>query len=157
MLDDLPEAVIHDAIEVGRASVAKAYRNRQVLFLLWRGLASYMQTNRKRYLFGCCSLTSQDPAEGKRVMDYLAQNGHVHPDHRVRTQPGWECYPEGFEPRGGAGPTEIELPRLFQTYLRYGALVCGPPAIDRSFKTIDYLVLLDVDGFDDQTRRMYFR
>ena len=50
----------------------------------------------------------------------------------------------------------VELPRLFATYLRYGSVVCGPPAIDRQFKTIDYLVLLDVESLDESTRRLFF-
>ncbi len=32
----------------------------------------------------------------------------------------------------------VKMPRLFRTYLRYGAKVCSPPAIDRQFKTIDF-------------------
>jgi putative hemolysin len=156
-LDSLPFEVVDNAIEVGRASVAKSHRNRYVLFLLWRGLAAYMQHNRKRFLFGCCSLTSQDPAEGKRVMDFLAAEGHVHSSFRVHPQPGWECYADDYrlDPPGIAEP--VDLPRLFKIYLRHGARVCGLPAIDRRFKTIDYLVVLDVDELDPQTRGLYFR
>ena len=41
-------------------------------------------------------------------------------------------------------PIEVKLPRLFSTYLGIGAKVCSPPAIDRRFKTIDFLVMLDI-------------
>ena len=47
----------------------------------------------------------------------------------------------------------VDVPQLFATYLRYGALVCGPPAIDREFKTIDYFVLLDTNALDPRTFR----
>ena len=40
--------------------------------------------------------------------------------------------------------------------MRYGAKVCGEPAIDRQFKTIDYLVLLDVAAMDEHSHRMFF-
>ena len=40
--------------------------------------------------------------------------------------------------------------------MHYGAKVCGPPATDRQFKTIDFLVLFDVFEMDAQTRRMFF-
>jgi putative hemolysin len=153
-LSGLPLEVTADAVEVGRACVARAHRNRQVLFLLWRGLAAYLIWNRKRYLFGCCSLTSQDPLEGWRVMAYLAANDQVHPRWRVRTRPGWECSGEAAVP---TAPGEIELPRLFNLYLRYGARVCGGPALDRGFKTIDYLVLLDRHELDEHSRGMFFR
>lgn len=153
-LRGLPADVLTDAIEIGRASVALEYRNQKVLFLLWRGLALYMQKNAKRFLFGCCSLTSQDPADGKRVMDYLVEHDHCHPQHVVQPQPDWVCYEAGFDP--GAPPEPVKLPRLFRTYMRYGARVCGPPAIDRTFKTIDYLVLLDVEELDGVTRALFF-
>ena len=154
-LDGLPEEVRRQSVEVGRASVALEYRNQKVLFLLWRGLAAYMTKNEKRYLFGCCSLTSQDPREGKWVMDYLRRKGHCHPEHTVLPQPDWRCYDDDYtvEPP----EQEIKLPNLFRTYMRYGAKVCGPPAIDRQFKTIDYLVLLDTSQFDRVTRALFFR
>ena len=155
-LDAFPPDVIELGVEVGRAAIAKSCRNRHLLFLLWKGLAIYMAHHRKRYLFGCCSLTSQNPVEGKRVMEHLEREGYVHPTCRVRPQPGWECYDDELRP----GPSErahpVDLPRLFSLYLRYGAKVCGAPALDRLFKTIDYLVLLDVNELDEQTRRMYF-
>lgn len=152
----IPPAILADAVEVGRACVGRAYRNRQVLFLLWRGLAAYMQWNRKRYLFGCCSLTSQDPAEGQRVMDYLRRAGHVRPDLDVAPMPDWVCYPPG-SPAPAAEATAADIPKLFAIYLRFGAKVCGEPALDRFFKTIDYLVLLDIQDLGAEARAMFFR
>jgi putative hemolysin len=40
--------------------------------------------------------------------------------------------------------------------LEYGAKVCGPPAIDRRFKTIDYFVMLDIAALDQRTFHMFF-
>ena len=80
----------------------------------------------------------------------------MHPTCRVRPQPGWECYDEGTLPGPPGRDCPVDLPRLFSLYLRYGAKACGHPAIDRLFKTIYYLVLLDVNELDEQTRRMYF-
>ena len=156
-LDNLPSDVIDNAVEVGRACVAKEHRNRQVLFLLWRGLAAYVDLNKKRYLFGCCSLTSQDPREGKRVMDYLVRENHIHPGLEVMPQPDWECYDLDHPPEIPSDDDKADLPQLFRIYLRYGAKVCGPPAIDRHFKTIDYLVVLDVDELDPEARATFFR
>ena len=152
-LTRLPAEVIKNSVEVGRACIAAAHRNGRVLFLLWRGLAVYMMLTRKRYLFGCCSLTSQNPAEGGQVMDDLQTNGHVHRELRVLPQPQYLCYRDDFvapeNPR-------VKIPRLFRIYLEYGAKVCGPPAIDRHFKTIDYLVMLDIATLDQRTFRMFF-
>jgi len=148
----LPD-VVSASVEVGRAGIARSHRNRQVLFLLWKGLAAYLSHNRKRYLFGCCSLTTQDPAVGIRAIRQLTADGHRHPELRVTPRPGFECrLPDG----GDAGDETVSIPILFRTYLRYGAKVCGPPAIDRAFKTIDFLVVLDIEALDPAFRKLYF-
>ena len=36
-----------------------------------------------------------------------------------------------------------KIPKLLRAYLSIGAKICGPPALDREFKTIDFLTLLD--------------
>ena len=154
-LTSLPASVLGDAVEVGRACVAKEHRNTFVLFMLWKGLARYMAINNRRYLFGCCSLTSQDPAEGLAVMQRLERQGHLHPTLRILPQPGFECYDEEAPPEIGP-EIEDKIPQLFKIYLRHGARVCGPPAIDREFKTIDYLVIFDVAAMDERHFRRFF-
>jgi putative hemolysin len=152
-LDGFPPPVVAGSVELGRACVALEHRNTQVLFLLWKGLALYVRAARKRYLFGCCSLTSQDPREGRNVMDHLERTGRVHPRIRIAPQAGFECYGPDLELDPGC---QVKLPKLFRIYLRHGALVCGPPAIDRQFKTIDYLVLFDVDAMSERQVRTFF-
>jgi len=171
-LGGFPPEVIGDAVELGRACVAVDHRNTHVLFLLWRGLALYVATQNRRYLFGCCSLTSQDPEEGRAVMRYLSLHGHLHPVLRVRPLPAFECYPGEAEvdprqpaeptpdapgrPRPGRDPEGVRIPKLFRIYLRHGAKVCGPPAIDRRFKTIDYLVIFDVASMSERQFKTFF-
>lgn len=152
-LSGLPPDVSADAVEVGRACVAREHRNKQVLFLLWKGLAAYMLHNRKRYFFGCCSLPTQDAREGVRALNQLQRRGRLHASPRIRPLAGFECVPEGYFVVDGQ---EAELPRLFETYLRFGARVCGPPAIDRRFKTVDFFVLFDAREMDGRTRRLFF-
>lgn len=152
-LTQLPRAVREDSIELGRACISREHRNRQILFLLWKGLARYVSWNRKRYLFGCCSLTSQDGYEGLHALHQLGEMSKLHPEISVQPLPGFECdcgQPLPEEP----GP--YALPMLFRTYLRYGALVCGPPAIDRAFRTIDFLVLFDLATLDERTYHLFF-
>lgn len=153
VLEGLGAGVLGDSVELGRACVAASHRNTQVLFLLWRGLAMYVAINRKRYLFGCCSLTSQDPVEGRAVMAYLEAHGHLHPSVSVEPLESCRCYPTGtpVDPDFAAS-----IPKLFRIYLRHGAKVCGTPAIDRLFKTIDYLVLFDVDLMSPRQVKTFF-
>ncbi|MEP7343447.1 MAG: GNAT family N-acyltransferase [Acidobacteriota bacterium] len=152
-LSHLPLELLEDSVELSRACIAEAHRHTQVLFLLWQGLASYIGFNRKRFLFGCCSLTSQDANEGKLMMELLERDGHLHENFSVAPRPGFECYPAEFRVER---PFQVKLPKLFRTYLRFGAKVCGQPAIDRAFKTIDFFVLFDLFGMDRQTQRMFF-
>jgi putative hemolysin len=152
-LSNLPTSIIDQAVELGRACIAPAHRNTQVLFLLWKGLAKYVQHNQKRFLFGCCSLTSQDPDEGVSVFRGLEEQGLLHDEVSIDPQPEADCRTLAIGlPRG----ERMSLPRLFRTYLRFGAKVCGPPAIDRQFGTIDFLVLFDVAAMDSASYRLFF-
>ena len=151
-LDALPPEIRDRAVELGRACISLAHRNRQVLFLLWRGLAAYVVHNRARYFFGCSSLTSQDPRDGQAMLQLLSARGDVHETVSVPPRQGFECV---VEP--GCGPLpKVEIPSLFRTYLRYGAKVCGAPAIDRDFKTIDFFMLFELAGLDPRTYRLFF-
>jgi len=153
-LSGLPTDFLQQAVEVGRACVARGHRNGRVLNLLWRGLALYLLQNRKRYLFGCCSLTSQDPALGQATMLHLRQSGHVHPTLSAPPLEGLGC--DGADPAAVAA-SSVHVPPLFASYLGLGAQVFGPPAIDRQFKTIDFLVALDVTSLDEHSYRFFFR
>lgn len=153
-LSGLPREFLANGVEVGRACVAREHRNGRVLNLLWRGLALYLLQNEKRYIFGCCSLTSQDVALGQATMAFLEREGHLHPTLLAPPLPGMGC--------AGADPVavraaKVKIPPLFQSYLQLGAKVFGPPAIDRQFKTIDFLVALDVASLDEHSYRFFFR
>jgi putative hemolysin len=146
-LDPWRGGVLEDSVEIGRACIDKLHRQGLVLLLLWQGLGAYANHHGKGRLFGCCSITSQDAAEGWRVFEHLRRNEHLHPDLRVRARSGFRLveYPATTE-----GSDSVRLPKLFRTYLRYGAKVCSEPALDRAFKTIDYLTLLDLRALDPE-------
>ena len=151
-LGPLPAAVRRSAVEIGRACVSKEHRNGRVLQLLWRGLAAYLAWNRKTVLFGCCSLTTQDSAVGVSVQRHLAEGGFIHPNVSVGVLPECRC---DLPPDAEVPPPHV--PALFQAYLSLGAKVISPPAIDRAFKTIDWLVMLDVETIEPTTYRFFFR
>ena len=150
-LHTLPDLTLRRAVEIGRACVARPHRNGRVLQLLWRGLASYLTWNRKSVLFGCCSLTSQDEAAGLALHRELVHRGAQHPSLTVLPQAARRC-----APAEGSRAVAPKVPALFQAYLALGAKVLGPPAIDREFQTIDWLVLLDIQALDPATHRTFF-
>lgn len=145
----LSTEITSNAIELGRACIAQSDRTPFVLLLLWQGIAAYARLTGKRYLFGCCSLNSQSPDEGWQVWNHLHQNQKLHPTLSIKPLEQFVCLPT-------QGISESQpLPRLFRTYLRYGAQVCSPPALDRTFKTIDFLTLMDIESLDPQARSLF--
>jgi len=153
-LSTFPDEVLNTAVETGRACVAKEHRNGRVLSLLWRGLAVYLRYHHKRFLFGCCSLTSQDPHVAFATWELLSSGSFVHPRLVTKPLPGLECYPEDFQ---GDPNVSVRLPPLFASYLKLNAKITGKPAMDRQFKTIDFLCLLDIGDLDAKTYKAYFQ
>jgi len=146
----LPSAMVAASVELGRACIARDHRHGLALFALWRGLALYARLAGTRYFFGCCSLTSQDPREGLGMWARLRREGRVSRDLAVEPRPAFACEAASDAAR------EVEVPKLFGTYLRYGAVACGPPAIDRAFGTIDFFIVLDVAALDPRLRLLFF-
>ncbi len=152
-LSSVPDATFDDAVETGRACVDKQHRNGRVLTLLWKGLALYLVWNHKRHMFGCCSLTSQDPQVARATYEFLAQTRMIHPSFLVRPRQGFECYPSGFT---ADVDVSVKVPPLFAGYLKLGSRICGEPALDRDFKTIDFLTWFDAERLDPAVKRTFF-
>lgn len=149
-VEDLPIGILRNGIEIGRACIAREHRNTKVLFLLWKALLRHIEKEGKRYYFGCCSIFSQDEEMGRLAFQQLVREGVVHDQLTVRPRRN------GIDPGCNvAENAKIELPPLFNMYLRIGARVCGPPMIDREFGTIDFFVLFDVRELNDKYRRMF--
>jgi putative hemolysin len=126
-------------VELGRACIHRDHRSPEVLHLLWRGIARYALANGGRYMVGCCSLNSLDPEMGHAVYASL-QGCLVEPE--LRTSPT-----AAFAMPPAAGTVESQrAPKLLRAYLAIGAQICGEPAIDREFRTIDFLTLLDLQN-----------
>jgi len=152
-----------EMIELGRACVHADHRTFNLLHLLWRGLAVYATERKARYLIGCSSLTSQDPIEGlvtyRKLLPHLATR-------ELRT-----CTREQFNVLAAVAPldqtstysgsplraTAGASSRLLRAYLAIGAKICGPPAIDREFGTIDFLTLLDLHKLPAIVRAHFLR
>jgi putative hemolysin len=126
-----------EIVELGRACIRRDHRSTEVLNLLWRGIARYSLMNGGRYMMGCCSLTSQNPDEGYAVHDSL-KNWMV--ESALQTVAKGEF----LMPERTIAKSEERAPKLLRAYLTIGAKICSGPAIDREFKTIDFLTLLDL-------------
>lgn len=134
-------------VELGRACVHRDHRTSEVLNLLWKGIMRYARARNRRYLMGCCSLTSQCPAEGTAVFAAL-QPYLIEPS--LMTVPT-VAFQMPMQPTDAQQPP----PRLLRAYLTVGARICSTPAIDRDFGTIDFLTLLDLETMNPRIARRY--
>ena len=137
-------------VELGRACIHRDHRSFEVLTLLWRGIAAYAMERKARYLVGCSSLSSQSPCEGAAVYAQL-QDFLVEPLLQTVPLPAYRVPLD----RHTRLPNPARPPKLLRAYLSIGAHICGAPAIDRAFKTIDFLTLLDLEGMNSGARARF--
>jgi putative hemolysin len=154
------EPLRSDILELGRASIDREHRTPEVLTLLWRGIAQYANDMGLRYLVGCSSLNSRNPAEGWQMYREL-ERYRVSPEFETEPTPEYVC-PDGqcgaetqteSAPPDSVMPTKV--PKLLKTYLTIGARICAPPAWDREFGTIDFLTLLDLKLISSAARNRF--
>jgi putative hemolysin len=153
-------------LELGRASIDREHRTPEVLTLLWRGIAQYANDMGLRYLIGCSSLTSRNPAEGWQLYRQL-EHYRVPPEFETVPTEAYAC---PTEPAGSdaqlspavngaeetAAPGEgVKVPKLLKTYLAIGARIAAAPAWDRAFGTIDFLTLLDLKLLSSAARNRF--
>ena len=138
-----------EMIELGRACVHPQHRNLVVLGLLWKGIADYARQHRARYLFRCSSITSQDAAVGASAYTELCRKHLSLPQWRTRPRDEYDC------PLDHLAAESPKIPKLLRAYLTLGAKICGPPALDRHFKTIDFLTLLDLETMHPLARQRF--
>lgn len=147
-----PRRYLEQGIELGRACIAKEHRRGHALFALFRGLAHYLVETKRRYLYGCCSLTGTDARLASLAREWLDRRGKRHPEFFVPARGDYRVDPVAVSDADVEG---FKLPQLFGTYLRYGALVCSEPAVDHEFGTVDFLVQFDLESFDVRLRRLF--
>lgn len=143
------EPIRHEALELGRASIDREHRTSEVLNLLWRGIAQYARHYGLRYLIGCSSLNSEDPQDGWTVFGHLS-SFLVAAELRTVPTRAYE-----LPPAVTANEVTVKVPKLLKTYIGVGARICGAPAWDREFRTIDFLTLLDLDQLTPAARNRF--
>lgn len=151
-LGALSEDVLDHAVEVGRACIHEDHRNGRVLFLLWKGLAGYLEYYNKRYLFGYSALKTTNPNIALNTYQYLLEKDLVSQNYRVPVREGYVCEPDPEQSGEGA----IDIPPLFKNYLDVGTRICSLPAHDKELNLLHFMILLDVENISDRTRKMFF-
>jgi len=144
------EPIRNSLVELGRASIHRDHRSFEVLALLWRGIAMYATERKARFLIGCSSLTSQCLEEGSDLYTRLLES---------LADPPFRTVPQARFSFPILAPTShtpfARPPKLLRAYLSIGAKICGPPALDREFRTTDFLTLLDLQRISRTARARF--
>ncbi|MFI6481338.1 GNAT family N-acetyltransferase [Nonomuraea sp. NPDC050663] len=136
------KAIRRSMVETGRSCVHPGHRTGTVIGLMWAGIARYMVDGGHSWLVGCCSVPVEDAGD---VADRVPLGPE---EYRVKPLLPWSDL--GQERR-----SDFRLPPLLRGYLRLGAWVCGPPALDPAFNTADFLVLLPMSRVNDRYLRHF--
>jgi len=146
-------------LEMGRACIHKDFRNGAVIAVLWKGVRQYMALTDTRYLFGCASIKTTDISEIRLIYQYLIENSFVSTE--FKSEPVAEFRIQELSTRGAlTTPLPSQdirglIPTLLRSYFKAGARVVGEPALDKNFKCIDFLTILDVQSLDEAYDRKF--
>lgn len=141
-------------LELGRSCVHADYRGGKAMYLLWTGLADYVERHGIDVMFGVASFHGTDVAPFAEALSFLHQRHLAPPELRVRSlqyQP-MDLVPEARIDRVAAMRS---TPALIKAYLRAGGCVGDGAFIDRSFNTIDVCVVMDTDSMKPGQRARY--
>ncbi len=140
-----------EVMEMGRSCVHKDYRRNAILSLLWAGIVAYMKEYDVKYVIGCPSLYTSDKDEINKIYSVLKRSYFSPQMFRVTPQKGRAVASLDGAVRvdGDEKKILLKLPALVRSYLKIGAIVCGEPAVDREFDTVDLFMLLDVAKMSD--------
>lgn len=142
--------------EIGRSCVHREYRDGSVISLLWNGLASYMREFEVQYLMGCASLHTKDPLVASKIYAWFKQKDAIASE--VTVNPLASHRLDGFDPDFTINDVKSiskEIPPLIKGYLRAGTKVCGYPAWDPEFGTIDFFVLFNRRDIEQRYSRHF--
>ncbi|MEU4803610.1 GNAT family N-acyltransferase [Actinosynnema sp. NPDC023587] len=136
-------------VETGRSCVHPDHRNGAVVSLVWAGIARYMLLSGHSWLVGCASVPLHDGGSyAAGVWDQVRAKHYAAEEHRVTPLRPWDV-------DAVARPAKAVLPPLLKGYLRLGARVCGPPALDGDFGVADLFVLLGMEHVDQRYLKFF--
>jgi putative hemolysin len=146
------EGIYHIAekcVELGRTCVSPDFRSGAVVSLLWSAISELLVRARLTYMLGCVSLEETDPKIGWALYEHLCENGCVSGEFSVIPRPGFVLKrPRENEIQKVLADKKAlikHIPTIFKGYLRLGGRICGMPALDRDFGTIDFFILVDIN------------
>ncbi|HPA16075.1 MAG TPA: GNAT family N-acyltransferase [Desulfobacterales bacterium] len=133
-----------EILEISRSCVHRDYRRGDTLYMLWEGLAGYLIRHHVDYLIGCPSIEQIDPQQVGEIYALLMRDYGAAEEFRVAPLPVNRIpgLTAKFPPREQERKMIRALPPLIRGYLHAGMRVCGEPAWDPKFGTVDFFCML---------------
>ncbi len=140
-------------MEIGRTCVDPEYRSTSAMFLLFAGLANFLEDNQLDYLMGCASIPlDKDLSQANAIMAHLRDAHFTLENQRV--------VPKIPVPKAAFDrniDVKDKIPPLLTTYLRIGVKVCGEAFLDNDFKVADVFILLDRKQANQRYMKRFFK
>jgi putative hemolysin len=137
------------SIEIGRSCVHPDYRRGGAIMALWRGLGALIRREQYEFVLGCVSVPML--GEGRYAWNLFRQCqrlGLVTTEFNAQPLKGRELSVDSFL-------ETVRPPPLLKGYLKLGAIIVAPPAIDPLFGTADFLTLLQLSKIDPRYARHF--
>ena len=128
--------------EVGRSCVDPEFRNGAVVAMLWAGIAEVHNRLKFDYMLGCASLEHNDCSLARGIYRKMLELQLVTSSPHAVVRRGSHLLP-GETAVLDDSAFQKSLPPLLKGYLKIGAKICGEPAYDRDFNSIDFPIWFD--------------
>ncbi|MES3001032.1 MAG: GNAT family N-acyltransferase [Pseudomonadota bacterium] len=145
------------AVELGRSCVDSGWRLGGVIMAMWSALGAYMVRHDLDTMIGCASIGLAEGAlpalalwEGLRHTHLAAARWRVQPRCAL---PGASLGAPATSP--AVAHALRDAPPLIKGYLRCGARVLGPPALDAAFNTADLPMMLRLEDMAPRYRKHF--
>ncbi len=144
-------------LEMGRACTHADYRTGRTMDLLWQGLSRYIRETKTRFLFGCSSFDSTDPATVFSVVKSLDAKDSWNNELQIEPTPKYQFAnaQQHFEDAEIDAKVLRRLPPLLRSYLHAGSQVYGMPALDEDFACADLFTILDLTKLNKKFAERY--
>ena len=135
--------------ELGRSCIDPGWRSGGTILALWGALGDFMVCHGLDVAFGCASVSAADGGAGAAALWRHLSALHLAPRER-RVTPLRPLPLDAF-----ADAPVRPTPPLIKGYLRCGADLLGPPALDPDFMTADLPMLMTLAGLPGRHRRHF--
>ena len=146
----------YQILELGRSCIHKDYRNRNIMSLIWKVIARYINLYDIKILFGCASFPGTDVLKFSEQLFYLRDNFTLPNDLSVKSlDKNIFTIEKSKLKKLDMINTFVKLPPLIKGYLRVGGRVSDSYFVDYELNTIDLCVVLKTENIDYRYKKKY--